>query len=169
MVSLVRSIEPDSSGGVQIAVDDVHRRVVSGGIEDRNIRSLLLRAAHEESNPGVRVESVQVLTTMASSADVRAALLDAVQHDPNPGVRLKALEGLKQFAQDGQVRRALTAVLMNDSNPGVRMEVIDLLVAHHDDSMVGMMQKMVSKESDGYVRGRLERALISMNASPGTF
>ncbi len=169
MTSLVRSVEPDSSGGVHIAVDDVHRRVVSGGIEDRNIRSLLLAAAREESNPGVRVESVQVLTTMASSADVRAALLDAVQHDPNPGVRLKALQGLKQFAQDAPVRRALTAVLLNDSSPGVRTEVIDLLVAHHDDSLVGVMQHLVTKERDGFVRGRLERALISMNASPGTF
>ena len=169
MTSLVRSIEPDASGRVQIAVDDVHRRIVTGAVEDRNIRSLLLAAAREESNPGVRVESVQVLTTMASSADIRAALLDSVQHDPSPGVRLKALEGLKQFAQDLTVRRALTDVLLNDSNPGVRIEVIDLLVAHHDDSMVGVMQNMVRKESDGYVRGRLQRALLSMNASPGTF
>lgn len=169
MTSLVRSVEPDASGGVQIAVDDVHRRIVSGGIEDQKIRSLLLAAAREESSPGVRVESVQVLTTMASAADVRAALLDSVQHDPNPGVRLKALEGLKQFAQDGPIRRALTDVLLNDSNPGVRIEVIDLLVAHHDDSMVGVMQNLVRKESDGYVRVRLQRALLAMNASPGTF
>ena len=115
------------------------------------------------------MESVQVLNNMASSADVRAALLDAVQRDPDPSVRLKALDGLKQFAQDAQVRRALTAVLLKDSNPGVRIEVIDLLTAHHDNSVVGVMQNLVNKESDGYVRGRLERALISMNASPGTF
>ena len=172
MISLVRSVEPAASGRVQIAVDDVQRRIVSGGIEDRNIRALLLAAAREESNPGVRVESVDVLSSMASAADVRAALLDSVEHDPNPGVRVKALEGLKQFAQDATVRKGLTRVLLNDADPGVRLQVIDLLVgtgADHDDAIVGVLQNLVRKEPDTYVRVRLQNALLEMNASAGTF
>jgi len=169
VMSSVRSVEPDASGRLVIAVDDVQRRVVSGGVNDANVRRLLLAAARDESNPGVQVECVDALKKMAQSADVRAALLDTVQRDPNPSVRLKALEGLKGFAQDGEIRKALTAVLMNDGNAAVRVEAIDLLVAHRDDSMVGVLQNMVRKEDDGYVRVRLQKALQEMNASVGTF
>lgn len=169
MISTVRSVQPDASGRVQISVDDVHRRVVSGGVNSEEIRRLLLTAVREEGNPGVRVESVDLLKSMASSEDVRDALLDAVQHDPNPGVRLKALDGLKQFAANPGVRQALSEVLLNDSNPGVRIEVIDLLSARHDDSMVGVLQNLVRKEDNKNVRVRLERALQEMNASIGTF
>lgn len=169
MVSTVRSVQPDASGNVRISVDDIHRRVVSGGIDNQQIRQLLLTAVREENNAGVRVESVDLLKSMASSEDVRNALLDAVEHDPNPGVRLKALDGLKQFASNASVRKALSEVLLNDSNPGVRIQVIDLLVAHHDDSMVGVLQNLVRKEDNGNVRVRLERALQEMNASVGTF
>ncbi|MDQ6676817.1 MAG: HEAT repeat domain-containing protein [Acidobacteriota bacterium] len=169
MTSMVRSVEPDAYGRVRIAVDDVHRRVVSGGVDDAKIKQLLLAAAREESSPGVRVESVDMLKNMAASQDVRTALLDAVQHDPNPGVRLKALEGLKQFSADASVRKALTSVLLKDANSGVRIQVIDLLVTHRDDSMVGMLQNLVRREEDGYVRVRLQRALQDMNASVGTF
>lgn len=169
VMSSVRSVEPDASGRLVISVDDVQRRVVSGGVNDANVRRLLLAAARDESNPGVQVECVDALKKMAQSADVRAALLDTVQRDPNPSVRLKALEGLKGFAQDGEIRKALTAVLMNDGNAAVRVEAIDLLVAHRDDSMVGVLQNMVRKEDDGYVRVRLQKALQEMNASVGTF
>jgi hypothetical protein len=169
VMSSVRSVEPDASGRLVIAVDDIQRRVVSGGVNDVNVRRLLLAAARDESNPGVQVECVDALKKMAQSADVRAALLDAVQRDPSPGVRLKALEGLKGFTQDTEIRKALTAVLMNDANAGVRVEAIDLLVAHRDDSMVGVLQNMVRKEDDGYVRVRLQKALQEMNASVGTF
>ncbi len=167
MTSLVRSVEPDAFGRLTIAVDDVQRRVISGGLNDANVRRLVLTAARDESNPGVQVECVDALKRMAHSSEIRTALLDAVQHDPSPSVRLKALEGLKQFAADGNVRNALSTVLLNDSNPNVRMEVIDLLV--RDGSMVGVLQNQVHREDNNYVRIRLQKALQQMNASEGVF
>lgn len=167
MTSMVRSVEPDASGRLTIAVDDVQRRVVSGGLNDDNVRRLLLAAARDESNPGLQVECVDALKKMAHSSDIRAALVDAVQHDPSPGVRLKALEGLKQFTSDKNVRKALSNVLLSDSSPNVRMEVIDLLV--HDGSMVGIMQNQVRREDNSYVRLHLQKALQQMNASEGIF
>lgn len=169
MISTVRSIQPNPSGGVLISVDDTQRRVISGGLTDENIRRLLLAGMRDQSNPGVRVESVTVLKDMAGSDEIRFALLDALQHDPNPGVRLKALEGLQQFAYDGGVRRALTTVLMSDANPGVRIHAIDLLTSRHDESIVGVLQNLVRKDDNDYVRLRCERALQEMHASVGTF
>ena len=171
ITSLVRSVEPDASGRLTIAVDDVQRRVINGGLNDANVRRLVLIAARDESNPGVQVECVDALKRMAHSTEIRTALMDAVQHDPSPSVRLKALEGLKQFATDGNVRNALSTVLLNDSNPNVRMEVIDLLVGGgaRDGSMVGVLQNQVHREDNSYVRIRLQKALQQMNASEGVF
>jgi hypothetical protein len=169
MIARVRSVQPDSAGRVQIALDEVRRRVVSGRLDDNRIQQLLLAAARDENDAGVRVESVGILKDQAASADVRAALLNVVARDPNPGVRLKALEGLKSFAADSEVRRTLAQVLLRDDNPGVRIQAIDILTATHDDSVVGVLQNVVGKEDNSYVRWRCEKALKDMNASVGTF
>jgi hypothetical protein len=166
--STVRSVEPDSSGRVQIAFDETRRRVVSGPTDDRDIQRLLLAAARED-NPAVRVESVDLLRSRAGSGEVRDALLNVVARDSNAGVRLKALDGLKPLAGDPQVRKILAQVLLADDNPAVRMQVVDLLVLHRDDSMVGVLQNLVQKEDNNYVRLKCEKALKDMNASIGTF
>lgn len=169
MFSNVQSIEPDDSGNVKIAVDEVHRRVVSGALDDPRIRELLLGAVREESNPGIRVESIGVLKDSADLQVVRQALIDAVSHDPNPGVRLKALEGLKQYAGDATVRKALANVLLKDDNAGVRVQAIDVLTAHSDDSIVGVLQDVMQKEDDSYIRERARTLLQAMRASVGTY
>jgi hypothetical protein len=169
MFSNVQSVEPGDSGKIQIAVDEVQRRVVSGDLEDPRIQQLLLSAVREESNPGVRVESIGVLKDSADSEVVRQALIDAVSHDPNAGVRLKALEGLKQYASDARVRKALANVLLKDDNAGVRGQAIDLLTAHYDDSIVGVLQDVMQKEDDSYIRTRARNLLQVMKASIGTY
>ena len=166
--STVRSVEADSSGRVQIAFDETRRRVVSGPTGDRDIQRLLLAAARED-NAAVRVESVDLLRSRAGSGEVRDALLNVVARDSNAGVRLKALDGLKPLAGDPQVRKTLAQVLLADDNPAVRMQVVDLLVLHRDDSMVGVLQNLVQKEDNNYVRLKCEKALKDMNASIGTF
>lgn len=164
----VRSIQPNPSGGVQISFDETRRRVVSGAMDDQNIRRLLLTAARED-NPAVRVESVDVLKNHSSSSEVRDALLNAVAHDPNAGVRLKAVEGLKPLSGDPDVRKVLAQVLLADDNSAVRMQVVDLLVEHRDDAIVGVLQDLMQKENNSYVRLKSEKALKEMNASVGTF
>ena len=169
VISSIRSVQPDSAGRVQIAVDETHRRVFSGRLDDQNIQRLLLAAAREQDNPGVRVESVELLKDHSASAEVRSALLEAVTNDSNPGVRLKALEGLKSFAADTEVRKTLAHVLLEDDNPAVRIQVIDLLIAHKDDATVSVLQTLVGKEDNSYVRMRCQNALREMKASVGTF
>jgi hypothetical protein len=166
----VRSVQPDQSGHVQIAYDETRRNLVRGRVDDPDIQRLMLAGAHED-NPAVRVEAVDLLRSRAASgsAEVRDALLNAVAGDSNPAVRLKALSGLKPLAEDAEVRKALSRVLLSDDNPAVRMQVVDILVAHRDDNMVGLLQGMVQRENNDSVRLKLEKALKEMNASVGTF
>ena len=168
VIATVRSVQPDHAGGVAISLDETRRKVVKGSMNDGNIQRLLLAAAHED-NPAVRVESVDLLRSQSGSTEVRDALLNVLSQDSNAGVRLKALEGLKPLSADSQVRSTLRRVLLSDDNAAVRMQVIDMLVAHRDDDMVGMMQGLVQKENNNSVRLKMEKALRDMNASIGTF
>ena len=171
--SRVRYVEPVGSGRVQIVVDETTQRTLSGTLDDQSIQRLLLTAAKDPSDAGLRVESVNLLKNQPQSAEVRSALLYAVQHDSNAGVRLKALDGLKDFAGDPETRKTLTQVLLKDDCPGVRTQVIDMLIQHHADShadsMVGVLQEVMGKEQNGYIRMRCQRALHDMNASAETY
>lgn len=166
--STVRSVQPDSNGNVQIAFDETRRRVVEGGLNDEAIRRLLLAAASAQDS-AAHVEAVDILMSHPESSEVRDALLNSVAHDPNPGVRLKALEGLGRWASDPDVRKTLAQVLLSDDNAQIRMKVADLFVAHRDDSLVGMLQSVMQREDNEYVRLKVEKALKEMNASAGTF
>ncbi|MGD0498457.1 MAG: HEAT repeat domain-containing protein [Bryobacteraceae bacterium] len=164
----VRSVQPDNAGGVRIAYDQTQRREIAGPVDNQGILNLLL-AASRGDNPAVRMESVDLLKGRAESSGVLDALLNAFTHDPNAAVRLKALEGLGPLSGDPRVRQTMAGALESDDNPVVRMQVVDTLVAHPDNSMVGMFQGLVQRDTDGSVRQKYEKALKDRNASIGTF
>jgi len=163
--SRVRYVEPTAPGRVEIVLDETRQRVLSGSVDDAAIQRLLLTAAKDPSDAGLRVESVDLLKNNSQSAEIRKALISSLEHDTNAGVRLKALDGLKQFADDPDTRQALTEVLLKDTNPGVRTQVIDLLVQRHTDAMVGVLQELMEKEDNNYIRMRCQKVLQEMNAS----
>lgn len=165
----VRYVNTDSSGGVKLIVDETRQRVLSGRLDDDRIRGLMLSAAQDPSDPGLRVETMDILKGSAESADVRGALLHALQNDDNVGVRLKAIEGLKQFSEEPETRKALANVLLTDRNAGVRTKAIDLLVQQRHMDTVGVLQELIRTEDNSYIRQRCQRALREMNASVETF
>lgn len=166
----VRYVEPDPSGNsVQIALDETRQRVVRGSLEDPSIRELLLTAAKDPNDPGLRAESVEVLCSRSQEAEIRDALLHALEHDTNVGVRISALNGLKAYSKDAQTREVLSRILLKDTNPGVRAQAIDVLTQVRNKDMVGTLQELLRKEDNDYVRLRTQRVLREMNASPGIF
>jgi hypothetical protein len=169
VVSRVRYVQPEGSGKVQLVIEETRQRMMTGDLADDGIRRLLLAAAREGNDATLRAESVDLLRGQPGSTELRSALLYAVQHDPNPGVRLKALDALKVYTGDAEVRGALARVLLADDNPGVRTQAVDLLVQKKEEGMVGVLQELVQKDSNDYVRQRCQKALQDMNASVGTF
>ena len=143
--------------------------MVSGSLEDPEIRQLLLAAAKDPTDPGLRVESVEVLCSRSQEAEIRDALLYALEHDSNPGVRLKAIAGLKEYSKDPEARQVLARVLLKDTNAGVRAQAIDVLTQQRSKDVVGSLQELLRREDNDYVRQRTQRALNEMKASPGVF
>jgi len=173
----VRSVEPGPNGGIQIVLDETRQRVVSGGLDDQNIRVLLLSAAKDPSDPGLRYETVGILNDRAQAAEVRDTLIYALEHDENAGVRLKAMDGLRPFVKQPEVRKALSGVLLSDGNPGMRTQAIDLLTQGVGEStnpalgrdIIGTLQELMNRENNAYVRQRGERVLQLVNASQETY
>jgi hypothetical protein len=166
----VRYVEPAPGGKVQLVIDETTQRVISGPPDDAQIRRLLLAAAKDPSDPGLRGECVEILKNDSDSHDVRGVLMAALEHDSNAGVRLKALEGLKPYAAQPEVRKALAQALLSDDNPGIRTQAIDLLIQNaKEQPLIGILQELLRKENNSYVRLQCQKALHEMRASAETY
>lgn len=165
----VRNFTPSAEGNVQLTVEEVRQRTMSGRLDDDRIQRMLLAAAADPSDAGLRVRTMEVLKDRSERTDVRRALLHAVRSDPNPGVRLKALEGLKPYNRDPETRRVLSSVLLADDNPGVRTMAIDLLADNTETEVIGTLQELLMRETNPYIRQKSLQALRERNASLETF
>ena len=162
------NLDPQA-GQVQISFDEVRRQTLSGKVQDPQIQTFLIHAAKSHGNPGVQMDTIEILKDRANERDIRDTLLAVLERDRNAGVRLKALEGLEQYGRDAQVRRALIRVLTSDDNPGMRVQAIDLLMVAHDHNLIGVLQDVAQRENNNYVRMRCQSALRDMNASVESF
>jgi hypothetical protein len=162
-VGAIQSVsQQPGSNLVTVKYDAVSPQVRTGSLDDPNIQQLLLYAARNNFNPGVRMDSVDLLTQQPNDTHVREALIYALRYDSNTGVRLKALDGLGPSVKDDvQVRDAVLESLMSDANPGVRIEALRLLVPVRADSSVRIvLQRLAAKDENRYIRSQA-RTLLS--------
>ncbi len=164
-ISSIHAINSDAKGNLEIVFDTTRRRVLHGSAEDPKVEQLLLYAARNYSNPGIRLDSIGLLKDRAADEEIRGALIAALRADLNAGVRLKALESLKAFSADAQVKQALLDALRADDNPGVRIQAIDQLGKLRDQSTVPLLQRLAASDPNNYVRMRSVSALRDLNAS----
>lgn len=153
----IRSITQEpGSNQVTIKYDTVSTQDVQGSLNDQRIQQLLLFAARNNYNSGVRMDSVDLLTQAPNETHVREALMYALHNDSNPGVRLKALEGLSTFVvQDVRVRDAVLQALGSDANPGVRMQALRLVEPLKADSSVrSTLTKLTETDQNASIRSQ---------------
>jgi anti-sigma factor RsiW len=161
----IQSITQDpGSNHISIKYDTVSTQEAQGSLNDQRIQQLLLFAARNNYNSGVRMDSVDLLTQEPNNTHVREALIYALRYDSNPGVRLKALDGLGAFVKsDPRVRDALLEALMQDSNPGVRTEALHLLEPVRADSSVrSVLQKLAQSDQNQYIRSQARIVLSQL-------
>ncbi len=159
---------PDAGSGtpnVELHLVAEKPLLVQGNLDDTDVRRVLTFVVEngQRFDPGLRLDSVDVLRTRSSDSDVRQALCAAARKDRNPGVRLRALEALRGFEQDELVRPTLLHALVSDENVGVRIEAINSLqtglriVAEkggtlNDPSLLGALRDRVLNDPNSYIR-----------------
>jgi HEAT repeat protein/putative zinc finger protein len=136
-VNLVPSADP-ASATVRLQLSAAQPLEMSGNLEDVGVRRVLTYVVEngQRFDPGVRLDCLDALRSVARDREVRSVLMAAAQRDQNAAVRMKALDALRESVQEESVREVLIDVLQQDTNPGVRVEAVNLLVRSlgHDPS-----------------------------------
>lgn len=159
----IHSVERVPDGGVRIHFDTVEEHAITGRSSDPRIRQILLYAAQQPPNSGVRLDSLDVLEGQTQDRQVRQVLMQVLLHDPNPGVRLKALESLSpQVNRDAAVRRAIVHAVLHDANPGVRSQAISALSQAPPQEAAPLLRRAGNETGDLYLRLRIAAALRQM-------
>jgi anti-sigma factor RsiW len=164
-VTGIRSVTQEpGSNQVSIKYDTVLTQEAQGSLNDQRIQQLLLFAARNNYNSGVRMDSVDLLTQSPDDSRVREALMYALQNDTNPGVRLKALDGLSGFVrQDARVRDGVLRALISDTNSGVRMQALRLVEPMKTDSNVrSVLTRLSQTDENVSIRSQARTMLAQM-------
>jgi hypothetical protein len=164
-ISGIRSIAQDpGTNQVRIKYDTVAPQEAEGSLNDQKIQQLLLFAARNNYNSGVRMDSVGLLSQQPQETRAREALLYALRYDSNPGVRLKALDALGSYVKDDvRVRDGVLEVLLHDSNQGLRTNALHLLGPVRADSSVrAVMQQLADGDRNQYIRSQARTVLAQL-------
>ena len=158
----IRSVtQQPGSNQVNIKYDTISTQEAQGSLNDRRIQQLLLFAARNNYNSGVRMDSVDLLTQQPNDTRVREALLYALANDTNPGVRLKALDGLSGFVrQDSLVRDAVLHTLATDASSGVRLQALHMVEPLRADSSVrSVLTHLAASDQNASIRSQARTML----------
>ena len=161
----IQSIDQQpGSNQISIKYNTVSTQEAQGSLNDQRIQQLLLFAARNNYNSGVRMDSVDLLIQKPNDTHVREALLYALRYDSNPGVRLKALESLGPYVKDDvRVRDAVLEALSNDSNSGLRTQALHMLEPCWADSSVrGVLRKLAENDANQYIRSQARTVLAQL-------
>jgi hypothetical protein len=164
-ISGIRSVvQEPGSNQVTVKYDTVSTQEAQGSLNDQRIQQLLLFAARNNLNAGVRMDSVDLLTQTPDDSKVREQLIFSLRYDSNPGVRLKAIDSLGPYVKnDVHVRDAILAALVNDSNQGVRTEALRLLGPVKADSSVrAIMQHLADADQNQYIRSQARTVIAQL-------
>jgi hypothetical protein len=161
----ISSIQQDpATNQVSIKYNTVVPQEYHGPLNDQQVQQLLLYAARNNYNSGVRVDSVSLLAQRSSDLQVREALMYTLQNDTNPGVRLKSLDALGNYVkEDTNVRDAVLRALVNDSNQGVRIEALRLIEpVKADGSVRGVLMALAGKDQSQYIKSQARTMLAQL-------
>jgi hypothetical protein len=164
-IAAIYSITPvPGTDQVSIKYNTMSTQEKQGPLNDKDIQQLLLYAARNNYNSGVRVDSVGLLAQRSSDLQVREALMYALQNDTNPGVRLKSLDALGNYVKDDtNVRDAVLRALVNDGNSGVRIEALRLIEpVKADGSVRGVLMALAAKDSSQYIKSQARTMLAQL-------
>jgi hypothetical protein len=166
-VTRVESVAPGTGKSVRIVVQQVGE--ISGDVQDTRVRQLLLAAAQDSMDPGVRMDSVEILAAQPDT-EIRNAIIHTIKTDSSAAVRVRAIESLRRFPPDTTTREALEYVLAHDRDAGVRTEAVDVLVPAGGNlqvtpQLIQTIQGVLGSDEDDYVRERCQRVLASERAN----
>jgi hypothetical protein len=164
-IAAIREIQKDpNSDRISIKYETLQPQTAEGSLNDEKIQQLLLYAAHNNMNTGVRLNSVDLMAQQPNDVKVRDALKASLRYDTNPSVRMKALEALTPYIKDdATVRDVVLEVLLHDNNGGVRSLALQTLQPVRADSAVRMeLQYLAQKDKDQAIKRQAQAMMYTL-------
>jgi hypothetical protein len=164
-------VQTPNSELVQVNYNRIIPESMEGSLDSPEIRKLLLVGTNAAATPGVRMNSVSLLTDeckaghacqpTADGNGIRHALMVSLRYDEDAGVRMKALEGLQRYVGlDQHVRDAVLEAVAHDRDADVRRTAIGLLEPVQSDSSVRQVLRTVAtQDANPYIRTASYNAL----------
>jgi hypothetical protein len=164
-------VQTPNSELVQVNYNKIVPESMEGSLDSPEIRKLLLVGTNAAATPGVRMNSVSLLTNECKAGHacqptvdgdgIRHALMVSLRYDEDAGVRMKALEGLERYiGQDQHVRDAVLEAVAHDRDAEVRRTAIGLLEPVQSDSSVRQVLRTVAtQDANPYIRTASYNAL----------
>jgi hypothetical protein len=164
-------VQTPNSELVQVNYNKIVPESMEGSLDSPEIRKLLLVGTNATAAPGVRMNSVSLLTDeckaghacqpTADGNGIRHALMVSLRYDEDAGVRMKALEGLQRYVGlDQHVRDAVLEAVAHDRDAEVRRTAIGLLEPVQSDSSVRQVLRTVAaQDANPYIRTASYNAL----------
>jgi HEAT repeats/Putative zinc-finger len=95
---------------------------------DQQVRDALIYALQNDTNPGVRLKSIEALGNyVKTDTNVRDAVLRSLLNDDNQGVRIEALRLIEPVKADGSVRGVLMALASKDQSTYIKSQARTML------------------------------------------
>jgi hypothetical protein len=161
-ISNIKFVDSDlSNGEVEFSYDVTKREHLKGNVNSPDVQNILTYAILNEQNPGVRLNSINVISTNQNNkvdAELKQTLCTVAKYDDNPGVRREALKFLREIPFDSDVKSTLLYVLLNDTSAGLRIEAINLLsdaskqgsIFNNQD--LSIFKEKVQKDQNNYIK-----------------
>lgn len=128
----IRFLDSDARDGqIEFVYDAVKQVKLKGSVTDQNIQSVLAYSMLKEQNPGVRLNSINLINAYQPNKfddEVKQALIGVAKYDKTPGVKREALKLLRDFKYDKEIQDSFIYVLLNDTSAGMRIEAINSLL-----------------------------------------
>lgn len=168
-ISNVRFAPLDQDGRrVELSFSATRSFEITDSIDNPEVQRLLAYSLVKESNPGVRINTVEALRNNVvpdGRKEIRQALMTAAVTDENPVVRSEALAALESYPADRELQKTLINVLRFDRNSKVRMDAVNMLRGIVERGIevspdnVSEMQRQVEVEENLYMRSQLNQIL----------
>lgn len=175
-ITNIRFPSPFSENGeIEIAFDAVKPISYKGTADDPMIQKLLATALVTESNPGLRLKTVNAISSQIESESisvdpkVKTSLITAMEVDENPAVRREALNALIKFPFDDKIRDAFLFVLSNDNNAGMRISAINALAELKvqgkslDEKIIEVLSRKAQYDESNFIRIRAASLVKEVN------
>jgi len=168
-ISNVRFVPVDEEGSrVELSFSATRSFQLTDSIDSPEVQHLLAYSLVKESNPGVRINTVEALRNNVvpdGREEIRHALMTAAVTDENPVVRAEALAALESYPADRELQTTLINVLRFDRNSKVRMDAVNMLrgIVERGTPVspenIGEMQRQFEVEENLYMRSQLNQIL----------